>query len=274
MPVVFQLKREGYETYYSNSWLGIKSTISWADFLARSGKKALLLSADWNTSAHSNGVKHILEAQAHGIPSISIQHGEMLESDPEPMADVQCIWGEYYKTSKCTNPIITGNPYLDNFDSYRGQSKYALFVASTHLAGLADGSRELYREQINRMATKYPVRLRPHLSLGEEMSWYYGFERIATVASLEMDLIIELARTKLVFGYSSVLIEAAVLGIPAIEVTYKPTPKVDNQIYYHYTTPLEEVVKGDHKLFAELHNGGLVGEATTKIVSVIKEYAQ
>lgn len=269
-PLVTFLKNRGLEVAYENTWEGFKPHISWEQFLEYKGAKVLLLACDWNTSAHARGVSKVQELRSVGGLSLSIQHGEMLESDPEPMADIQCLWGEYYRTSKVKNPVITGNPYLDLFSDYNYEPRSALFVAPTHLAGLAGGSRELYAEQVKRVSQSMPVVMRPHISNGENLDWYTDLSNWATLSN-KTNLMQNLCSSRMVFGYSSVLIEAAVLGIPAMEVRDNPTAKVDNLIYYHHSKPIEDIQVVNHADFAKLHNGGFAGQARNKIYSAILE---
>lgn len=303
-PLVDALRQRGHEVVYHQDWDGRDYQSAWEAFLAdRESARLFLLACDLDGEGHDLGRRMVWQARDNHIPSVSIQHGHFDSTTAPPTADTVCVWGPAY-ADRIDVPgeriVFTGNPTLDHPPDRlisrirvarcleREVTPYALMTVPLtmniprRIQRRIAGGFKMYDRAIAAVSAKLPVIMRPHPRIDRELHLYHRLAHDYQAVLWPGDTPGCGLRTlymgaSLVFGYSTVLLEAAICGVPALQVRLEPTDEVDDRIYFHWKEDdrsIGSALNAPYSLdFARAYNTEVPGEATRRIVDVIEEKA-
>lgn len=268
-PVCDALERRGHRVVRHDLWNGSAHDQSmeptwWKSYI--SGKRddrVVLTTADLvQPEGHRVQVARIAEARERGIPTVAVQHGAYDWPFPPMAADIDCLWGPYYArlVTDARDVRLAGNPAYDDWPDAGAaravvserlgvnvRGGYALFAAiseqvmKTGEPRLRGTSTALFEEAIRAATACLPVILRPHPR--ERGGAFY--QRMAEHPGVHVwpgdtERAPESALTagaSLVIGNSSILVDAAVNGIPVVWAVEETHPATDNIISFSWDGP-------------------------------------
>ena len=245
---------------------------SYAGFVAAIGPKALILSAEFLTFGHAEGlyaVKMAYWARNGKVPSIAIMHGIPFGETPVSTSDVFCTWGHYWNDYvKSDMVVVTGNPAMDVIADYDRESavknvreiygdapKAMLTPALTpdpHNATLRDmpidQRVDMYIEEAKKTGfdglwlvrphpadPKYPKRMEMHETIRKRLGG------VIQSPAEDLKLYDILCDIELALGTSTVVFEAFAFGAEAVPVLLHnwPADYKDHPQDFLYPYPLD-----------------------------------
>jgi hypothetical protein len=284
-PVVDRLQVMGHRVTYYDEWRGDFNHGAWQNWLDNENRdRVFLLVCDNLTGTHRPGIERIEECRQRGIPTVGIQHGSY-SVKVTTHADYTCLWGSYYSRWITANRYrYTGNPAFDHPPDKQkarkavGMDRYALFAGSFRNQY---SSKSLLVKVLQETAEYLPVVVRGHPN-PEERAFDDTLRKLATenqnIILWEGDrpdcgLDELVAGAQLIVGRSTVLVQGACWGIPALVASEQDDPRADGLIYHQYQgyPSIEEALAGrPSRWFVQRHTMDIGGSAG-RVIDVLKE---